>query len=71
MNPMGFVIMIVGLMLVWIGYSGNQSAIFAVISGKAPAVKSGGTYNPATVIPGIITNLFNATTVTPTAPQAV
>lgn len=69
---MGFVVMIIGLMLVWIGYTGNQSAIFAVISGKAPAVQDAPTVNPFN-IPGMlgqIANSLSATNQTTTAPSA-
>lgn len=68
-NPMGFVIMIVGLMLVWMGFTGNQAAIFAVISGKAPAVQNTPTINPFN-IPGMLGQLANNLNATTTAPTA-
>lgn len=66
---MGFVVMIVGLMLVWIGYTGNQSAIWAVVTGTKPA-DTPATYNPFTLLPPPF-NLLNTTNQTSATPRQV
>lgn len=47
MKMMGFVIIIIGLIMVYVGITGNQHNLMAVITGKSSGVPAGRAINPA------------------------
>lgn len=47
MKVMGIVIIIIGLILVWVGITGDQHNLMAALTGKTTTVPSGQPINPA------------------------
>lgn len=47
MKVLGFVIIVIGLIMVWVGITGDQHNLMAVITGNTTPVASGQSINPS------------------------